>query len=324
MKTKKFLNVLNVLLICLFCCTVKPANAQTYPKLSESVLTFQGDKDKWDDNKVHTLFVVEANKDGYKYWGYYALSHYGGDPNLRNAGLVRSNDLEHWTKYEGNPIIKGDCRWPSVIYTNNTFYMFYAEYNADTDSRIVMVTSKDGIHFDNKVEIVPRESGKQNQNPNIFYNKKDKSFYLTYYNGLERDILAKDAGEDKTKLEKKYWKIAVKKSKNIEGLKKAASKTLLSADYTLAAPSLTYYKNKYYLIAEAYKVSKWGEKWVTVAYESNKADGKYKEVKNGLVLSDNDACAFQHVFNNKLYVFYSHCLDLANWNWELRMKKAIE
>jgi hypothetical protein len=89
-------------------------------------------------------------------------------------------------KYEGNPIIKGDCRWPTVVFKNSTFYMFYAEYNSDCDSRIVMVTSKDGKNFDNKEEIVPMEKGKQNQNPFIFYKQTDETFYLAYYNGIER------------------------------------------------------------------------------------------------------------------------------------------
>ena len=286
-----------------------------YPTLSKSQVILTGDSGKWDYNKVHTLSVVEANKDGYKYWGYYGLSYYGGDPELRKAGLVRSNDLIHWDKYEGNPIIKRDCRWPTVVLVKSIFYMFYAEYNEDNDSRIVMLTSKDGIHFDNKIVVVSREHGKQNQNPFIYFNKQDKEFYLVYYNGIER---AKDPSNN-------IWNINIRKSKNIDKLKDSKSKTLMSSRDLIAAPSITFYKNNYYLLIESRILGKWDNKWVTLGYESNKADGKYKMLDNNPpVLSNGDACAFQYVLDNQLYIFYSHCLDLAKWNWELNMVKAIK
>lgn len=297
-------------------------HAQNYPALTESRLVFQGDKGAWDDNKVHTMTVVEANKDGFKYWAYYGLSHYGGDPNVRKAGLARSNDLEHWVKFDGNPIIPSDCRWPSVVYANNTFYMFYAEYNAMNDSRIVMLSSEDGIHFVNKVEVVAREKGKQNQNPNIFFDAKDKCFYLSYYHGLEREDTSAEAKMKKAAPVKKFWSIALKKSKTVEGLAAAAPKTLLKSDFTLASPSIVKFANKYRLIVEASKAGVWDDKWVTIAYEANKIEGPYKKSQNSLILSDNDACAFQHVFDNQLYIFYSHCLNLNNWDWELRMVKS--
>jgi hypothetical protein len=282
--------------------------------MTESQLVFQGDSAKWDADKVHTFSVVEANKDGYKYWAYYGLSYYGGDPSFRKAGLARSNDLIHWDKFAGNPIINGDCRWPTVVLVNSVFYMFYAEYNADNDSRIVMVSSKDGINFDNKVEVVAREKGKQNQNPFIYADKKDGCFYLTYYNGMER-------GSDKSKY---FWNIKIKKSRKLENLKSAKPKQLLTLPYTLAAPSITYYNNKYYLLAEAYLAGKWNDQWVTLGYECDKIDGKYKELSNSPVLHNNDACAFEYVLDNELYVFYSHCLNLEKFNWELRMMKAVK
>lgn len=306
---------------------VQFAQGIDYPKLSEKETIFQGDAGKWDADKVHTLSVVEANKDGYKYWGYYGLSYYGGDPTFRKAGLVRSNDLKTWTKYEGNPLINGDCRWPSAVYTNGKFYLFYAEYDSVNDSRIVMVSSKDGIHFDNKTVIVAREKDKQNQNPNIIYNKKDKCFYLSYYHGFERQGQKVEGAKisEENKNAKNYWSIKLKKTKNIENWNNAKPKTLLyRTDYTIASPSLAFYNNKYYLLIESILAGKWNDKWVTLAYASDKIDGKYTEVKNNPVLSDDDACAFQHVFNNQLYIFYSHCLNPAKWDWELKMVKAVK
>jgi len=307
------------------------AQVNNFPALSEYKVVIQGDSGKWDANKTHTLSVVEANKDGYKYWGYYGLSYYGGNPALRKAGLVRSNDLVHWDKYEGNPIISGDCRWPNAIYVNSTFYLFYAEYNENNDSHIVMLSSKDGIRFDNKVIVVPTELGVQNQNPFIYYNKQDGTFYLTYYHGVERSndkpLVGRQGINKKTKYVQKiknYWQIRIVKSKTLENLKSAAPKTLLTSGYTIASPSISFYNNKYYLLVESIQEGKWDNKWVTLAYESNKIDGKYKILNNNPVLPDDEACAFQYVFDNQLYIFYSHCLDLVNWNWELRMVKAVK
>jgi len=319
-------NLAAVLTFVFLCSVAQFAQGIEYPKLSENQTILRGDDGKWDADKVHTFSVVEANKDGYKYWGYYGLSFYGGNPQFRKAGLVRSNDLVKWDKYEGNPIINGDCRWPSAVYTKGKFYLFYAEYDSVNDSRIVMVSSKDGFHFENKTVIVAREKDKQNQNPNIIYNKKDKCFYLSYYHGFERQGQNVEGAKisEENKNSKNYWQIKLKKTKNIEDWSKAKPKTILAADYTIASPSLAFYNNKYYLLIESILKGKWNDKWVTLAYTSDKIDGNYSEVTNNPVLFDDDACAFQHVFNNQLYIFYSHCLNAAKWDWELKMVKATK
>ncbi len=313
MSIKILRNSLIILSMVLFCSIKQYAQEGNYPALSMSKVIIVGDSGKWDYNKAHTLSVVEANRDGYKYWGYYGLAYYGGDPDLRKAGLVRSNDLIHWDKYKGNPIINGDCRWPTVVLDHSVFYIFYAEYNKENDSRIVMLSSKDGIHFINKVVVVPREKGKQNQNPFIYFDKQDRNFYLVYYNGIER---SKNPG-------KNVWNIEIRKSKYVDKLKESTPKTLLSSHLTIAAPSITFFNNRFYLLIEAIG-PKWDNKWVTLGYESKNIEGKYKELSNNPVLFNDDACAFQYVFDNQLYIFYSHCLDLAKWNWELSMVKAIK
>ena len=299
-----------------------------YPPITESTLVFQGDQGAWDCDKVHTFSVVEANKDGYKYWAFYGLSYYGGDPAFRKGGLARSNDLVNWDKYEGNPIIQGDCRWPTVVYADNVFYMFYAEYDDNNDSRIVMLSSKDGINFGGKTVVVKRELGTQNQNPFIFFNKQDNNFYLAYYHGVERSneepLVGREGINEKTDYKdvKNFWQIRMKKAKNIEDLQDAESKLLLELDYTLASPSIAYYKGKYYLLVESIKEGQWDDQWVTLAYSSDKVDSGYKLLENNPVLPNNDACAFQYIFNDELYVFYSHCLNLEKWNWELRSVKV--
>jgi hypothetical protein len=185
--------------------------------------------------------------------------------------------------------------------------MFYAEYKSNMDSRIVRVTSKDGIHFSEKEVIVPFEIGIQNQNPFIYYNQQDQTYYLFYYHGREREV-------DDNK-----WGIYVKKAKNINGLAEAHPKEILSAPYTIAAPSIAYYNSRYYLLIEAFNPKKWGSKWVTRAFESSNIDGNFVEVNNSPILLNDDACAFQYVFEGGLFIFYSHQYDIGKSHWELRM-----
>ncbi|MEO7045582.1 MAG: hypothetical protein ABI091_09780 [Ferruginibacter sp.] len=283
------------------------AQKNMYPEIAEDYFILQGDKCSWDADAVHTFSVVEANRDGYKYWGYYGLDKYEKDEHARKGGLVRSNDLINWTKYEYNPVILSNCRWPTVVISNGIFYMYYAEYNKPNDSRIVMMESKNGIDFENKIEIVPYASGQQNQNPFIYFNANDSMFYLFYYNGTERAKV------------NPYWSVRVKKSKNIKDLAAQQSYEVIKSNKTLAAPSVAYYNNTYYLLVEEFTPER--DRWLTNAFQSDNVDKGYKRVANNPVLSNNDACAFQYVLNNKLYVSYSHCIDLKESIWNLRMIK---
>ncbi len=280
-----------------------------YPTIVDDQFALQGDKCSWDADVVHTFSIVEANKDGYKYWGYYGLDYYEKDVHLRKAGLVRSNNLLDWDKYEGNPIIASNCRWPTVVISNGVFYMFYAEYKApNSDSRIVMMESKNGIDFENKRVVVPYADGQQNQNPFIYFNKNDNTFYLFYYNGTEHAKI------------NPRWNVFVKKSKNITDLAGQKPYEVLTSDKTLAAPSVAYYNNTYYMLVEEFNDTK--DKWVTNAFQSDFVDKGYKRVTNNPVLYNNDACAFQYILDNQLYVTYSHCLNLKEGKWILRILKT--
>ncbi len=282
-----------------------------YPSIVSNSLIFYGDKCNWDADAVHTFSVVEANKDGYKYWAYYALDHYNvRDSHIRKAGLARSNDLENWEKYEHNPIINNNCRWPTVVYHDGTFYMFYAEYNDDVDSRIIMVSSKNGLDFENRTVIAPYVKGEQNQNPFIYFNENDSTFYLFYYNGTERAAKNKE------------WNIMVKKAANILDLENKEPYKVISSTKTIAAPSIAFYKNKYYLLVEEFENFETKSKWVTNAFVSDSIDKGFVRVGNNPILSNNDACAFQYVLNNELYVSYSHSINLSKSIWNLRMIKV--
>jgi hypothetical protein len=296
-----------LLTLAVFVSNILTGQKSVYPAIVDDQLILQGDKCSWDANAVHTFSIVEANKDGFKYWAYYGLDYYEKDEHSRKGGLARSNDLVNWEKYEYNPIILSNCRWPTVVLKDGTFYMFYAEYNKVNDSQIVMMISKNGIDFENKTIIVPYASGEQNQNPFIFFNKNDSTFYLFYYNGTER------ADKDRR------WSVYVKKSKNILDLADKKPYEVLNSITTLAAPSVAYYNNTYYLLVEELENS--GNNWVTNAFQSDSVDRGYKRVTNNPVLHNNDACAFQYIFDNQLYVTYSHCLNFNESIWVMRMIK---
>ena len=278
-----------------------------YPSAVNKHLVLEGDKGSWDADNVHTLSIVEANKDGFKYWGYYGLDYYNNrDPFIRKGGLVRSNDLKNWKKYENNPVINKNCRWPTVVFTNGIFYMFYAEYDDQVNSQIVMESSKDGMNFGNKKIVVPYINGQQNQNPFIYFNKNDSNFYLFYYNGTERAV------------KNKKWNIMVKKASEIKNIVKNKPYEVISAIETIAAPSIAFYQGKYYLLVEEFEDFKTKANWVTNAFYSDKVDRGFKRVDNNPVLSNNDACAFQYIFDEKLYVTYSHAIKIGEvWNMKM-------
>ena len=285
-------------------------DVSNYPELTKSITVIEGTPGKWDEKKVHTMSIIEDQKDGYKYWGYYALDYYGRPAEMRKGGLVRSNDMVHWVKYEGNPIVDENCRWPTVVKSGSIYYMFYAEYNTENDSRIVRLSSNDGIHFDNKVEIVAEEEGRQNQNPFIFFNPEDDNYYLYYYSGRERGSSVDNE-----------WSIKVKSASTVDGITKAAPKTIMSDKRTIAAPSVAYYNGSYYLLIEAVETYDGVDKWVTLGYVSSSPDKNFKEVENNPILQNDDACAFQYVIGNELYITYSHRIN-ANNDWIMKTVKA--
>lgn len=281
------------------------AQNSSYPKIKNNTAAFYGDNGQWDEGTVHTLSIVEVNQKGYKYWGYYGLDYYNKDGKQRKGGIAMSNDLMNWEKYDGNPILEDNCRWPTLVYHNNLFSLFYAEYDEKNNSRIVLVESDNGIDFSGMKEIVSYKKGEQNQNPFIYHNPQDGMFYLYYYKGTERSSTNKE------------WMIYVKKSDSIHGLVNAKEKFIMGSPETLAAPSVAYYNDTYYMLVEEF--DKQEDKWVTNALYSKFPDKDFQRVDNNPILDNNDACAFQYIFDGTLYATYSHCLDLAAGLWNLRI-----
>jgi hypothetical protein len=198
-------------------------------------------------------------------------------------------------------------RWPSVVKVGSTFYMCVTK-DYLTDSHIVLYTSHDGIRFDFVKEVVQPEPGLRNQNPNLFYNKKSKKWYLYYYRGNDKDL----------------YQIIARCSGDITSLDQAEEKIVLvdKNDEIIASPSMFYWKGKYYLLTETLAENK--EDWRTLAWVSNHPESGFVELKNSPLPEFIHACAFQHFLNNDLVITYSYQLAAhPEWKWDLRITQAV-
>jgi hypothetical protein len=121
------------------------------------------------------MSVLELNRDGFRYWGWYGLNEGKG------IGLARSNDLVHWTKHEKNPLWL-NARWPTVL------AKVAVTRNYDTPSScIVLATSRDGMNLKEEKVLVAIVPNQRNQNPNLFRDPVSGRFYLTFYRGNDQD-----------------------------------------------------------------------------------------------------------------------------------------
>ena len=265
----------------------------------------------WEgDQQPHTLSVIELNKDGYKYWGWFGLN------SGRGIGLARSKDLVHWTKYEKNPLWQ-NARWPSVLKNADPAHpdVLYFAITRDYDtpsSRIVLATSTDGIHLTEVKNLVNPADKERNQNPNLFRDPVSGKFFLTYYRGNDDN----------------YFDIVSKSADRIEDIDSAQEKVLMHTTETVAAPTLVYIprngangKGIYYLATEVYpgrySATDKGV-WQVKVFYSDKPDGKFVPTDDNPVQSDERACLFQHIFNGKFYGYQSH-LNHATDKWEMEV-----
>lgn len=248
----------------------------------------------WETKPPHTLSVVELNRDGYKYWGYYGLTDCGG------IGLARSNDLLTWDK-SPQPLLNQDGeRWPSVQRIGDTIYMIYDRDYCGT-SQLVLRTSTDGLTFDPAYKvIVPQEAGIRNQNPALFRDPKDGRFYLYWYRG------GSETG---------FWQIRMRSADSVEGLADPASeKILLDVPYELAAPNMMAYDGVYFLSTEVNENA-----WKTKIYTGVSPSGPFAPLPDAPQLSDNQACLFQHVMTTTMQGYL--CKDTGA-GWVLNHRSA--
>lgn len=248
----------------------------------------------WETEAPHTLSVVELNRDGYRYWGYYGLADCGG------IGLARSNDLVNWVKWPAPLLNRDGERWPSVQQVGERIYMVYDRDHCGI-SHVVMRTSTDGIRFDPEYRvIVPQEPGVRNQNPTLFRDPQDGMFYLYWFRG------GSDAG---------FWQIKMRRAWSVEGLANPASeRVLIDVPYELAAPNMMFYDGVYFLSTEVNENA-----WKTKIYASPSPAGPFTPLPDAPQLSDNQACLFQHVFTTTLHGYI--CKDTGA-GWVLNHRSA--
>ena len=274
------------------------------------------DAQPWEgDQQNHTLSVVELNRDGFKYWGYYGLNE------GRGVGLARSNDLVHWTKYEKNPLWT-NARWATAIADadkKNPQRVYLAiTRNYDTpQSHIVLATTDDGIHLKEIKTLVkempaPRN---RNQNPNLFRDPVSGRFYLYFYRGNDDN----------------YFDIIVKSAANIDDLDSAAEKILMHETETVAAPTMLYVPNGgdkgngiYYLATEIYPhryANPPQGEWQVKVFASTAPDGAFAPTEGNPVQVGERACLFQHIFNGRYYGYQSH-LEHPTEKWVMEVIEA--
>ncbi len=273
------------------------------------------DAQPWEGKEYpHTLSVLELNRDGFRYWGWYGLNEGAG------IGFARSNDLVNWTKYEKNPLWT-DARWPSVLQNADRKHpklLYYAITRGyDTPrSYIVLASSEDGIHLTQQKTLVAAVPNQRNQNPNLFRDPRSGSFYLTFYRGNDKD----------------HFEIVSRNAARVQDLDKAPDKILMQTTETVAAPTLLYLKRApgakrnggiYYLATEIYPHrytdNPEGE-WQVKVFFADSPDGNFQPVVGDPILRGQRACLFQHVFNNHFYGFDCH-LDSPD-HWELEFTEA--
>jgi hypothetical protein len=265
----------------------------------------------WEgDQQPHTFSVLEMDRDGFRYWAWYGLNH------GRGIGLARSNDLVHWTKYEGNPLWL-NARWPSVLKgadrRHPQLLQFAITRDYDTpSSRIVLATSTDGVHLTEVKNLVAPVNDERNQNPNLFRDPVGGRYFLTWYRGNDND----------------YFDIVSRNAASVDALDVAPDQLLLHSAQTVAAPNLMYLphdapdgKGVYYLATEVYPNryddANRGE-WQVKVFQSNRPNGAFEPVAGNPVETGERACLFQHVFEGTFYGYQCR-LDNATQLWQMEM-----
>jgi hypothetical protein len=284
------------------------SNSIPYLKLTEP-RHVMSEAQPWEgDQYPHTLSVLEFKRDGFRYWGWYGLNE------GRGIGLVRSNDLVNWIKYENNPLWT-NARWPSVLaeadpkHKDTLYFAITREYDTPS-SYIVLASSQDGIHLKEEKVLVPGVPDQRNQNPNLFRDPRSGRFYLTFYRGNDKD----------------HFEIISKSATRVQDLDKAPEKILMTTTDTVAAPTLLYVKNAlnvqgkktgiYYLTTEVYPhrytTDPEGE-WQVKAFSSDSPDGDFQPVLGNPVMRGQRACLFQNIFNDRFYGYDCHLETPDKW-----------
>jgi hypothetical protein len=267
------------------------------------------DAQEWEgDEFPHTMSVLDLNRGGFRYWGWYGLNE------GRGIGLARSNDLVTWSKYDQNPLWT-NARWPSVLAgadakDKELLYFAITRLYDTPSSHIVLASSRDGLHLTEVKILVPGVPNQRNQNPNLFRDPRTGRFYLTFYRGNDKD----------------HFEIISKSADSVIDLDKAPEKLLLKSDTTIAAPTLLYVKDAlsvggkktgtYYLATEIYPHRYTDDpegEWQVKIFAADSPDGDFQPVEGNPIMRGQRACLFQHIFNDRFYGYDCHLETPDHW-----------
>jgi hypothetical protein len=282
----------------------KDSAAPQYLNLSKPQLALP-EAQSWEGKEFpHTMSVLELNRDGFRYWGWYGLNEGKG------IGLARSNDLVHWTKYEKNPLWT-NARWPSVLEKADPkdpgllYFAITRDYDTPS-SHVVLATSRDGIHLKEEKILVAGVPNERNQNPNLFRDPVSGRFFLTFYRGNDND----------------HFEIVSRNAAIVTDLDKAPEKILIRSSQTVAAPTLLYLKSKgakagiYYMATEIYphrySDNPEGE-WQVKVFAASTPDGDFQPVAGNPLMRGQRACLFQHIFHDRFYGYDCHLESNDKW-----------
>jgi hypothetical protein len=177
-------------------------------------------------------------------------------------------------------------------------------------SRIVLASSKDGIHLTEERVLVQGVLNQRNQNPNLFRDPVSGRFYLTFYRGNDHD----------------HFEIISKSAAHVHDLDSSPEKLLMTTPDTVAAPTLLYVKNVrragdrqrgiYYLATEVYPhrytTDQQGE-WQVKVFTADSPDGNFQPVLGNPVMREQRACLFPHVFSGRFYGYDCHLESPDHW-----------
>lgn len=282
----------------------KESSPVPYLNLSKPQLALP-EAQSWEGKEFpHTMSVLELNRDGFRYWGWYGLNEGKG------IGLARSNDLVHWIKYEQNPLWT-NARWPSVLEKADPkdpgllYFAITRDYDT-ASSHVVLATSRDGIHIKEEKILVAGVPNQRNQNPNLFHDPVSGRIFLTYYRGNDDD----------------HFEIVSRSATSVTALDKAPEKVLIRSTETVAAPTLLYLKPKgakagiYYMATEIYphrySDNPEGE-WQVKVFAASAPDGEFQPVAGNPIMRGQRACLFQHIFDDRFYGYDCHLETPDKW-----------
>jgi hypothetical protein len=271
-----------------------------FPELTDEKVVLDYNTSIWDGARggPHNLDVIELNKDGHRYWGYY------GTVDHNSVGLAFSEDLGNWTRYSLTaPLIDG-FGWPTVGLQNGVIYMFYIK--GGVLDKIYWATSPatDGYTFTEQGLAV---SAYSSHDPFLWHNPVDDDWYLLWKENIN------------------VGTIKCCHAKNISDLPSSPAMVLRTETNgyygTLAAPGIFYSNGTYYLTDESDPGA-----WQTRAFFSDVLmEGCFNgasECSNSPILPNGDACGFPHVEGSKLYYYWSHQLA-SGWNVKMRTASLV-